>query len=278
MTAATPGAAWKREDLAIGFVQDRRKLIPMFEEQEELTRLLITRGGRQIHRFCDLGAGDGGLADLVMEAHPGSTCVLVDFSEPMFGAAQERLSGRQGRWELVNADLATSAWLDELPAAGERFDAIVSRLCIHHLPDTRKRELYREAFDLLAARRPVPELGPHGNRRARRGHVRRVLHGANDRGRTGERASSLGEGAPEPLPGLARGGHPARPGDPKRHGCARSASSRWTSTSRRSSWRSSPASSRRRRSSGAGSARSPAASRYSIALTSTPTRSSPSSS
>jgi tRNA (cmo5U34)-methyltransferase len=148
VSAATPGAAWKREELAIGFVQDRRKLIPMLTEQEELTRLLITRGGRQIRRFCDLGAGDGGLADLVMDAHPGSTGVLVDFSEPMFSAARERLSGRQGRWELVNADLAISAWRDELPRA-ERFDAIVSRLCIHHLPDTRKRELYQEAFDLL---------------------------------------------------------------------------------------------------------------------------------
>ena len=148
MSAATPGSAWKREDLAIGFVQDRRKLIPMFSEQEELTRLLTTRGQRQIHRFCDLGAGDGGLADLVLDAHPGSTGVLVDFSEPMFAAAQERLSGRQGRWKQVNADLATSAWLEEL-SGGERFDAIVSRLCIHHMPDTRKRELYQEVFDLL---------------------------------------------------------------------------------------------------------------------------------
>jgi SAM-dependent methyltransferase len=148
MTATTPGSAWKREDLATGFVQDRRKLIPMFEEQEELTRLLITRGGRRIRRFCDLGAGDGGFADLVMDAHPGSTCVLVDFSEPMFAAVEKRLGARRDCWELVNADLSTSAWLDELPRT-ERFDAVVSRLCIHHLPDERKRELYQEAFDLL---------------------------------------------------------------------------------------------------------------------------------
>jgi tRNA (cmo5U34)-methyltransferase len=147
-SAAGPGSAWKRKDLAIGFVQDRRKLIPMFEEQEELARLLVTRGGRHISRFCDLGAGDGGFADLVMDSHPGSTCVLVDFSEPMFAAVEERLGDRHDRWDLVNADLATSAWLDRLPRE-ERFDAVVSRLCIHHLPDERKRELYQEAFDLL---------------------------------------------------------------------------------------------------------------------------------
>jgi tRNA (cmo5U34)-methyltransferase len=148
MSSATPGSAWKREDLAIGFVQDRRQLIPMFAEQEELTRVLITRHGRRIKRFCDLGAGDGGFAALVMDAHPESTCILVDFSEPMFGAAEEHLGDRRERWELVNADLATSAWLERLPH-DERFDAVVSRLCIHHLPDERKRELYREAFDLL---------------------------------------------------------------------------------------------------------------------------------
>jgi SAM-dependent methyltransferase len=147
VSGATPGAAWKREDLAIGFVQDRRKLIPMFEEQEQLTRILITRGGRTIRRFCDLGAGDGGLAELVMDTHQDSTCVLVDFSEPMFGAAEQRLGDWHERWQLVNADLATSDWLEGLP--DERFDAVVSRLCIHHLPDARKRELYEEAFDLL---------------------------------------------------------------------------------------------------------------------------------
>ena len=47
MSAARPGSAWKREDLALGFVQDRRNLIPMFAEQEEITRLLITGGGRR---------------------------------------------------------------------------------------------------------------------------------------------------------------------------------------------------------------------------------------
>jgi tRNA (cmo5U34)-methyltransferase len=146
---STPGAAWRQEHVATGFIEDRRKLIPLFDVQEELVRRLLTRGGRRIRRFCDLGAGDGGFADLVMDAHPESTAVLVDFSEPMLAAAEERLEDKRGRWEILRADLSKDEWLRKLPKSN-RYDAVVSRLCIHHLPDDRKRRLYEEAFGLLA--------------------------------------------------------------------------------------------------------------------------------
>jgi tRNA (cmo5U34)-methyltransferase len=145
---STPGSAWQQEYVVTGFIEDRRKLIPLFDVQEELVRRLITRGGRRISRFCDLGAGDGGFAELVMNAYPESTCVLIDFSEPMLAAAEERLTSKRGRWEIVRGDLSKPEWLRQLPV-GDRYDAIVSRLCIHHLPDERKRRLYEEAFALL---------------------------------------------------------------------------------------------------------------------------------
>ena len=145
---SAPGAAWQQEHVVAGFIDDRRKLIPLFDVQEALVRRLITRGDRQIRRFCDVGSGDGGFSELVMDAFPESTGVLVDFSEPMLAAAEKRLASRTGRWAIVRADLSTPAWRDGLPA-GDRYDAIVSRLAIHHLPDERKRQLYEEAFDLL---------------------------------------------------------------------------------------------------------------------------------
>jgi len=148
MTAAKPGAVWKDETVVTGFIDDRRRLIPLFDAQEALARRLLTRGDRRVRRFCDLGAGDGGFAELVMDAHPDSTGVLVDFSEPMIDAAQARLESTRGRWQIVRADLASAQWLDALPHQ-ERFDAVVSRLSIHHLPDERKRALYAEVLDLL---------------------------------------------------------------------------------------------------------------------------------
>ena len=146
---STPGGVWQQEEVVTGFIDERRKLIPLFDVQEQLVRRLMTRGGRQIGRFCDLGAGDGGFAELVLDAFPASTGVLVDFSEPMLAAAQQRLAGKTGRWEIVRGDLSTPQWRDGLPAT-RGYDAIVSRLAIHHLPDERKQQLYAEAFAMLA--------------------------------------------------------------------------------------------------------------------------------
>ena len=145
---STPGGVWQQEEVVTGFIDERRKLIPLFDVQEDLTRRLITRGGRDVRRFVDVGAGDGGFAELLLDLYPESSGVLVDFSDPMLAAARERLAGKPGRWEIAKADLASPDWLRMLPE-GERFDAIVSRLAIHHVPDERKRALYAEAFELL---------------------------------------------------------------------------------------------------------------------------------
>jgi tRNA (cmo5U34)-methyltransferase len=144
----SPGAAWKDESVVTGFIDERRKLIPLFDVQEELAKRLISRGGREVRRFVDLGAGDGGFAELLLDLYPDAGAILVDFSEPMLALATERLAAKAGRWEIVKADLAQPGWRAGLPQE-ERFDAVVSRLAIHHLPDGRKQELYREAFELL---------------------------------------------------------------------------------------------------------------------------------
>jgi tRNA (cmo5U34)-methyltransferase len=144
---STPGAAWQRPELAETFVGDRRRLIPMIDGQDQLVRGLVTRGERRVRRFLDLGAGAGAFAELIMDMHPEATGVLVDFSEPMMAVANRQLAPYAGRWEYVVGDLSDAAWTDALPDG--RYDAVVSAFCIHHLPDERKRDVYREAYDLL---------------------------------------------------------------------------------------------------------------------------------
>jgi ubiquinone/menaquinone biosynthesis C-methylase UbiE len=143
----SPGAVWQQEDTVSGFNDERRRLIPLFDVQEALVQRLMTRGNRSVRRFCDLGAGDGGFAELVMEAFPESTGVLVDFSDPMLAAAERRLAAKAGRWVIVRGDLSTPAWQAGLPSG--TYDAVVSRLAIHHLPDARKYSLYEETFAML---------------------------------------------------------------------------------------------------------------------------------
>ena len=147
--STAPGAAWKRPELAAPFVEERRTLLPMIAVQEDLLRRLLTRDGRVVRRFLDVGAGAGAVSEVVLRAHPDATGVLVDFSEPMIEAAHERLAGSRERWTYERADLSSPEWRDVLPA-GERYDAILSGFCIHHFPDQRKREIYEECFELLA--------------------------------------------------------------------------------------------------------------------------------
>jgi tRNA (cmo5U34)-methyltransferase len=145
MTA--PGTFWRRPEIAESFTRDRRHLIPLIEGQEEVVGRLLTRGERRVGRFLDLGAGGGGFTELVLQAQPESTGVLVDFSEPMIAAARERLAPYAGRWEYFLGDLSGPEWLEAVPAGP--YDAVVSGFCIHHLPDARKRALYGETHDLL---------------------------------------------------------------------------------------------------------------------------------
>jgi SAM-dependent methyltransferase len=143
------GGAWKQAAVARSYLDDRRRAVPLWAEQAELLRRLVDRGERPIRRFLDLGAGDGVLSEMLLERHPKSEAVLVDFSRPMLDAAAGRLASLPGRWQSVEVDLSAPDWVNALPP-GEPYDAVVSGFCIHHLPHERKRELYEEVFALLA--------------------------------------------------------------------------------------------------------------------------------
>jgi tRNA (cmo5U34)-methyltransferase len=108
-------------------------LLP-FAEQQEFT-------------FLDLGAGTGAASRTILDRYPRSAAVLADFSAEMMRAGEREMQRFAGRYRYVEFDLAAGEWPAAIPAA---LDAVVTSMCVHHLPDDRKRGLFAEIFDHLA--------------------------------------------------------------------------------------------------------------------------------
>src|SRR5262249_40093264 len=86
-------------------------------------------------RIVDLGAGDGKVAGVVLEAYPRATAVLVDFSEGMIEKGVGLMAAFEDRFESLAWDMNIGNWPAELEGP---FDAVVSSAALHHLQDDRK--------------------------------------------------------------------------------------------------------------------------------------------
>jgi tRNA (cmo5U34)-methyltransferase len=130
---ATP-AGWSDPDHVDGYLRRIGRLEARQAGEQMLAEVLPPRP----QRVLDLGCGDGRLATVVLEARSSvSEIVAVDVSPPMLERARDRFAG-EDRVTVREWDL--NAPLDPL---GE-FDAVVSGFAIHHLDDSRKRELFAE--------------------------------------------------------------------------------------------------------------------------------------
>ena len=139
---------WKSASLTKKYLAGVREAIPLAGEQLDVMLRLIEARGRQIESFLDLGCGDGVLAAAIFEQYPQARGTLLDFSEPMLEAAQQRLGHHTGQLRFVSADFGIKDWprdLDEIAP----FDVVVSGYSIHHQPDDRKRKIYNQIYGLL---------------------------------------------------------------------------------------------------------------------------------
>ena len=102
---------------------------------------------QDVFTFLDLGAGTGAAARGILDLHPRSTAILTDFSAQMMSEGQREMEDYEGRFQYVEFDMSTSSWPAAIPAT---LDAVVTSMCIHHLPDDRKQGLFAEIFEHLA--------------------------------------------------------------------------------------------------------------------------------
>lgn len=136
---------WQSEEVASRYLRGIRGAIPGAALQLEVMMRLLQLGERPVNRFLDLGCGDGVLGATILTEYPGARGVFVDFSDTMIAAARERICAA-GEHKFHTLDYGESGWTD---VVGGRFDCVVSGFSIHHQPDERKKEIYREIFDLL---------------------------------------------------------------------------------------------------------------------------------
>jgi tRNA (cmo5U34)-methyltransferase len=96
-------------------------------------------------RVIDLGAGTGVLADKILTRWPRASVVCVDKSAEMIEIGSAKF-GNDPRVLWLQRDLAAPDWPAGLATP---FDAVVSSLTIHLIPDDAKCCLYRWAFEHL---------------------------------------------------------------------------------------------------------------------------------
>jgi len=143
----TNAAIWKSEE----HVQNRATKADELERknaaQWRLMGELLPFGEQDVFAFLDLGSGTGSAARGILGQYPRSTAILADFSPQMMAAGAAEMQPFAGRFQYVEFDMSTSSWPAAIPP---RLDAVVSSMCIHHMPDHRKKGLFAEIFEHLA--------------------------------------------------------------------------------------------------------------------------------
>jgi SAM-dependent methyltransferase len=95
-----------------------------------------------------LGAGTGAASRVILDLYPCSTAILADYSAEMMRVGEREMQRFAGRYRYVEFDMSAGGeWPAAIPAT---LEAVVTSMCVHHLPDDRKRSLFTEIFDHLA--------------------------------------------------------------------------------------------------------------------------------
>lgn len=111
--------------------------------QRRLMAELLPFADEDRFTVLDLGAGTGAAARTVLDRYPGATAILAEYSPQMMEEGTRALGAYRGRYRYVAFDLAAGRWPDEIP---DEVDAVITSMCVHHLPDHRKQELFGEVL------------------------------------------------------------------------------------------------------------------------------------
>jgi tRNA (cmo5U34)-methyltransferase len=144
--ADTNAAIWQSEEFVRTWTTETEKRERNRAAQRRLMASLLPFGEQEAFTFLDLGAGTGAASRMILTLYPRSAAILADFSSEMMSAGEQAMEPFAGRYRYVEFDMSAGAWPAAIPAG---LDAVVTSLCVHHLPDERKQGLFTEIFDRL---------------------------------------------------------------------------------------------------------------------------------
>src|SRR5260370_6565086 len=122
----------------------RRKLVPCFDDFYRTALELLPLAPDAGLEVLDLGAGSGLLYAMIAAAFPKARLTFFALTPEMLMMARARLKPSGKRVRFVTADFAAAA-------PSKSYDAVVSALALHHLPDSGKRHLFADIFKYLTS-------------------------------------------------------------------------------------------------------------------------------
>jgi ubiquinone/menaquinone biosynthesis C-methylase UbiE len=147
MNGKIMSSKWKTKELSTSFLENVRGAIPSAETQIEVILKIISVWNPDIKRVMDFGCGDGILGRFILSKFPFIELSCLDFSDTMLDAARKNI-GSMDSVHFMKSDFSFSDWKEPISELGG-FDLVVSGFSIHHQQNERKREIYKEIYDLL---------------------------------------------------------------------------------------------------------------------------------
>ena len=133
----TEALHWQYHFDADGYTDAIRADVPAYDVfQDEVARA----SGGGVGRILDLGTGTGETARRVLARHPEASLVGVDENEGMLAVARDQLPAER-------ADLRVGRIEERLPDGS--FDLVTTALCVHHLDEQGKVDLFARIRDAL---------------------------------------------------------------------------------------------------------------------------------
>src|SRR5262249_45697630 len=142
--ADTNAAIWKSAEAVEAWTAEAERQERSRQAHRLLTALLLPFAEQDEVTFLDLGAGTGAASRTSLDLPPGSAAILAYYAPEMMRAGERQMQRSAGRYRYVEFDMSAGGeWPAAIPAA---LDAVVTSMCVHHLPDQRKQGLFAEIY------------------------------------------------------------------------------------------------------------------------------------